>query len=351
MAKNTFRTFLIIFAVLCGVSTKAYAVGEGRLLFVNPTTGRVVGAGVDKNGNFHSAFDVVIPSQKGKDTIIPTTSGFVLYSYYNGGAQAYLMDGDGSIRPGALSYPFSKQWYDIISVGDFILFYNLNGNQGIGAVVEANPDGSLLQTNTKTNLSPWTLIGHTNNYLFFYNKPNGLVVTATISSTGLLFQNTTAVNLRSGYTNFASVGDDILLWNVANGLWESGSITYDALPSNDKYIAASVATTNSLGLVGFDEAVESNGHLLLYNSATGAAITGHFIRPAQFGGQPGTFVKDQSFVLPKYFTNLVQCGQFLVFYGFGVGQLQVGYIDFAGKYQATQSFPMGAGLSVAATKN
>jgi hypothetical protein len=56
-------------------------------------------------------------------------------------------------------------------------------------------------------------------------------------------------------------------------------------------------------------------------------------------------------VLPKYFTNLVQCGQFLVFYGFGVGQLQIGYIDFAGKYQPTQSFPMGAGLSVAATKN
>jgi len=351
MAKNIYRTLLLIFAVLCGVSTKAHAVGEGRLLFVNKDTGRVVGAGIDKNGYFHSAFDVIIPSQKGKDTIIPTTSGFVLYSYFNGGAQAYLMDGNGSIRPGANSYPWSKQWYDRVSVGEFVFLYNLNGNQGVGAIVQANPDGSLPQTYTKTNFSPWTLVGHTNNDLFFYNKPNGLGVIATISSTGQLYQNTTAVTLRAGYTNFASVGDDLIVWNVFNGLWESGSITYDALPANDKYVAATVATTNSLGLIGFDEAVEQNGHLLLYNSATGAAITGHFTRPAQFGGQPGTFVKDQSLVLPKYFTNLVQCGQFLVFYGFGVGQLQIGYIDFAGKYQPTQSFPMGAGLSVAATKN
>ena len=108
MATNIIRTLIVIFAVLCGVGAKAYAVGEGRLLFVNKDTGRVVGAGIDKNGNFHSAFDVIVPSQKGKDTITPTTSGFVLYSYYNGGAQAYLMDGNGSIRPGANSCPWSK---------------------------------------------------------------------------------------------------------------------------------------------------------------------------------------------------------------------------------------------------
>jgi hypothetical protein len=184
----------------------------------------------------------------------------------------------------------------------------------------------------------------------FYSAANGSAVTATIDDNGQLFQNTSVTSLRTGYTNFAAVGDDVLLWNFHNGLWESGAIDFTGTPSGAQYVSAKVAAGDSLGLVGFNLSVQTNGHLLLYNSATGAAIVGHFIHPLQSGGPVGKFVKDQTLTLSKFFTSLVRCGDFLVFYQFGIGQLQVGYVDFTGTYQETQSFHMGAGLSLAASR-
>lgn len=330
------------------LADSADAASAGRVLFYNSSSGQMVAGGVDKSGYFQTTFDGSNPGFKGMDTVIPAASGFILYSYLNGGAQAYLMDGNGSTRPGATRYPFSAHWYNIIPVGNYTVFYDLNGNTNVGAVVASYPDGTLHQTYTNTAFSSWTQIVPTDNYLLFYNSANGLYLTSSIDVDGHLFQNTTAQTTRAGYTNAAAVGDDVLLWNFANGQWESGALNYTGLASGGAYVRAAVSSSTSFKLTGFDLAVESNEHLLIYNSATGAAMTGHFLMPLQVG--QGTFVKDKTFTLPKYFTSLLRCGEFLVFYGYGVGQVQVGYMKFDGSYQETQSFPLGAGYSVAASR-
>ncbi|WP_395698170.1 hypothetical protein [Methylocella sp.] len=342
-----FKTSLIAALSLgCACVQPSLADGAGRMLFVNGGTGRVIVAGIDKNGYFQTSYDVTTAAFVGTDSVIPTSAGAILYSYYGGGARAILLDGDGAINPGS-SYNFSKQWYYSIGDGNHTLFYDLAGNGGDGAVVASYPDGTLRQTFSSTSFTHWTLLGKTENFLFWYRSSDGLFVTGDINVAGQLTQDTRAATTKTGYTNIAAVGDDILLWNVNSGAWESGAISFSGTTS--AYVATAGGSTNSLGLAGVDVAAQTNGHLFLYASATGAALTGHFVEPLQSAGKPGLFLKDQSFTLGKYYTSALRCGQFLTLYGYGTGQIQVGYVGFDGKFQPTQGFTLGGGLSVAAT--
>lgn len=86
--------------------------------------------------------------------------------------------------------------------------------------------------------------------------------------------------------------------------------------------------------MGYRAAVQSNQHLLLYDSATGNAAVGHF-------GQSGNFILDHKMALSKFFTHLMRCGQYVVFYGYGTGAMQVGYITPAGNFQVTENVVAG----------
>lgn len=340
------KKFAISIGMLLFLVSSPPCFADGRLFFSNASTHRVFGAGVDKNGLFHKSFDMDIVYAS--DTVIPTPLGFILYDSVRGSAKVYFMDGNGYVTDPGAGNVMSEQWRIILSVGLYTFFYFPANSPSVGTIVASWPDGSLRPTFTTSAFSSWSMIGQTNNYLLFYNKANGVSVIGSITPNGGFYQNSTAGTLRTGYTNFASIGENVLLWNASNGLWESGAITYTGRASDTRYSASTVAATDTLGIRGYNLSVETNGRLMLYNSTTGATIVGRFIQPLQAGGAPGTFVKVRSFTLTKNFTNLLPCGDFVVFYNRSSGQAQVGYVGFDGAYRATQNLNLGGGFAVAA---
>jgi len=324
-------------------ATPSHAEGAGRLFFIEPANGHIVTGAVNRNGQFVKELDGDFLSEAGRDVVVPVAAGALIYNSFAGGGQEFVLDGNARYTFGSSS-PFSAQWFYTIGLGEYVFFYDLNGDTSQGALVQFSPNGTFTQTYTAHTFSPWSLVAPTDNSLFFYNKTTGLLSTATISVTGQLSQNGAAATIGSGYTNLAAAGDDVLLFNFHNGAWESGLLNFVGGSTPQTYTRAVVHATDTLGLSGMDEAVAIDGRLLVYNSATGAAMLGHFQRVG--GSTPaGAFIKDTNLTLPKFFTNLMRAGEFLVFYSLGTGEMQIGYLDLSGAYHQTEDFNFGIGFS------
>lgn len=332
-----------------GAAGPARAEGSGRLFFVNAGNGTYMSGGLDQNGDWAFKETSSYSSLTGVTNLVATPS-FMLAYRAGGGGETFLIDGRGSTVI-AQATSFSADWNIIKGFGNYLFFYGINSAQ-VGAVVRANPDGTVTQTWSNNGLSKWTNIESTDNYLFFYNGANGTTALGTIGWNGAFYQSGTKTSpvLSAGYNLTASVGDAVLLYNYNTGAWESGPILYTGSAGQDGYTTRikEVATSGNTKLLakGYNESVSNDGHLMLYNSATGAAVIGHF-------DVYGAYTVDHTLTLAKYYTSLVSCGQFVFFYGFGTGQAQTGYFTADGNFQPRQTFGnFGASwLPVASTRN
>ena len=97
MSKDIFRTALIVFAALSGLSTPSRAEGVGRLLFINPDTGQNAIGGIDQSGKYHDFSGGVVTSMIGQNTLVPTASGVFAYAM-SGSASVVDLDGRGLPR-------------------------------------------------------------------------------------------------------------------------------------------------------------------------------------------------------------------------------------------------------------
>lgn len=338
-------------ALCCVAADAAHAEGSGRLFLVNPLNGTYISAGVDQYGDYNfkssGSYSYLVNAFK----LISTPSAVVAYRPSIGGAAAFLIDGRGSATIAPFAASFSANWNIIKGFGNYLFFYGIS-TTNVGAIVAVNPDGTFHQTFVSYAFSPWTDIEATDNYLFFYNNTTGATAVGTIGTDGGFTQSGTKTSpvLSPGYTLVTSVGDNILLYNYHTGAWESGSILYTGNANQDGYSVRvkHVPGGGNPNLLpkNFGESVSNNGHLMLYDSTTGQATIGHF-------DVFGAFTVDHNLTLPKYYTSLISCGQFLFFYGLGTGTFQTGYFTADGNFQSRQSgFTIGIEYyGVAATKN
>jgi len=310
-------------------------------MLVNPNTGRWVSGGIDQIGHWHTAGSGTAASLVGETNLIATDSFLLSYASATGKGASLLEDSRGIVAFDNL-FNFSAHWSVIEGIGNYLFFYDLPSGHA-AAIVRTFPDGTLKQTFSSATFSAWSNIIVTDNYVFFYNGTGGLIATGEIDSSGSFIQSASG-QTSAGYTLATSLNDDVLLYNRNNGYWESGPILYTGNQLKDYYFPQTKVTANTLGL-GYSAAVQSNDHLLLYDSATGNAAIGHF-------AQAGTFILDNKQVLTKFFTHLVRCGHYLILYGYGTGTFQVGYITTDGKFQVTQTLTSQTGWwNVVATKN
>ena len=315
----------------------AWAMQQNRLIFVDGVTGHYLAGGIDQAGIYHAEAGGTAAFALAGITNLASVPGLVLAYNATAGGGTEIFESHGFVhffaQPG-----FSASWQKLVTVGGLVFFYD---GSHTAAAVQASADGDTRQAFSSTGLSPWTIIQGTDNYLFFYNRPNGSIVTASLDDNG--FNQSQSSSTATGYTLIGSVGDNLLLFNRNSGQWESGSILYNGSAHNDHYARSIIDLTGSLGL-GYSKAVQMNGHLMLYDSATGSTAIGHF-------QTNGTFVLDSRPLLPKFYTDLLNCGQYLAFYGYGTGKLQTGYIDKAGNYHAVQTQVLVTGHQVISTKN
>ena len=310
------------------------AQSEGRLLFLNPSTGRAIFGGVDQVGKFAPAGGETFQGLVGQDKLVPVDAGILTYDQNTGASSLFQIDG--YAFPAVVSgLHFSSNWFLIRGFGNYLFFYNFGSD---AAIVAIDPNGDDAQTDARTNLSTWSNITPTDNYLFFYQESTGVVVIGAITNIGKLVQlsNTTAA---TGYTQIASVGDNVFLYNFNTGAYESGPILLTGT-GKDRY----QQTTMSKLAAGYAFFARSNEYLVMYNQKTGGMQIGYF-------NLAGTFVPTETTAVARGWTHLLSTGQFLTFYSFQTGDMQIGYIDHAGKWVTTQSTKLaaGAGYSSAAS--
>lgn len=338
-------------ALCCGMAGVARAEGNGRLFLVNPLNGTYISAGVDQYGDFDFKGSGSYSYLVGAFELFATPSAVVAYRPGIGGAAAFLIDGRGSATIAPFAAGFSAHWSIIKGFGNYLFFYGISGTP-VGAIVAVNPDGTFHQTFSSYNFSTWTDVEATDNYLFFYNSSSGETAVGTIGADGAFTQSGTKASpyLPSGYTLVASIGDNILLYDYHTGNWESGSILYTGSSNQDSYVLRTrqVAGSSQSHVLPTNlfESVSNNGHLMLYSSTSGQGVIGHF-------DLFGAFTVDRTITLPRYYTSLISCGQYLFFYGLGTGTFQTGYFTADGNFQSRQSgFTIGIDYyGVAATKN
>jgi hypothetical protein len=338
--------FLALRFVLAGLplvfAAPASAQGEARLLFVNVNTGHWVVGGVDELGQLHLANGGTSPYFVNKTDLVATASYMLSYSASDGTTMIVGGVNNGQIAPVNTAYKFSTGWTALQSIGNYIFLYGADFGKA-AAIVRTDPEDLLGQTFGANNFSQWSNVITTDNYILFYYNVNGALVTGHIGVGGG-FAQTQSITVSPAYTLAASVGDDVLLYNRVSGYWESGSILYTGLHGTDGYHQGNISTSPTLGL-GYSAAVQLNGHLMLYDSATGGAAVGHFNRG-------GHFALDQKTTIQKYFTHVIRCGQYIFLYGYGTGLGQVATISPTGALSIVFSATLTAGFwNVAATRN
>lgn len=302
----------------------AHAQSVGRLLFLNEESnngGNLLG-GVDEQGTFHVFGSGTQPGLAHQVITAVTGSGILCYDSINGGGSFVQLDGTGLPRFNT-GIGLSAGWYTVTALGNHLFFYDAKHT---GAIVAVNPDGSTTQTQTVTNLSPWTDIPATDNYLVFYNRTNGALATAAISNIERLAQTSTGSTIVNA-TLFASVGDDLMMYDPGTGNYAILQILYNGSRTD----AVSAAATGVLPK-GFNAVLRHDRALLFYNGESGASLIGTL---SQSGPGLASWKKTQSLKLLAGWTSMTSAGQFLVFYNQLSGALSVGYINDAGKWTQT----------------
>ena len=131
------------------------------------------------------------------------------------------------------AYSFGIGWTRIVSTSGGLLFYN--GNNGRGAVGDWEfsyqtcpgfcfPTLSEVRFKQLTSYPAgtftygWTSIVQTTNGVLFYRQSDGLQVMADVNSAGQVSTRSHTVRyIKAGYTGVVAAGDEILLYNAADG--------------------------------------------------------------------------------------------------------------------------------------
>lgn len=268
-----------------------------------------------------------------------TDNGILCYDRINGGGAVVQLDGRGLPRF-KTGIGLSADWASLTAIGSHVFFYDGNHT---GAIVAINPSGSTTQTDTETNLSTWTNIVATDNYLVFYNSSTGVLASAVVSNIEQLQDTSTS----SGIINaslFANIGDDLMLYDPGTGNYNIFQILYNGGLTDALTLGASGVIAK-----GFTQVARLGRSILFYNSDSGKTLIGTI---DQSSLELAQWKQTQATKLLKGWSNIVTAGQFLVFYNEGSGALSVGYISTAGKWVQTdfEASAIGIGYpSVAAS--
>lgn len=338
----------VVAAFLAPTSARAQSVG--RLLFVDWHSGAYLTAGVDQLGKFHSSGNGVTSHfiSAAAPKLVPTGSAIF---YYVPAGQGYSFPLD-AVNPIPITHVggFASNWTTIVSLGDYLCFYD---GAHTAALLAVRPDTSYTETDATSNFSLWSSLTTTDNYIVFYNATSGVEAVLTVASFGrsgatsvsATFQQTSNGTIGTGYSLFGTVGDDLVPYNRKTGAFEVDAIRFDGTQTD----ALSKLSAGKL-LPRLDHVVTQDGYLVWYCAGTGAQagkmVIGYIDRSAATGG---SWVTTQTRI-DGGFTDIVSAGHYLVLYSATTGDIEVGYITQAGKFVQTDTQTIEAGFIVTATK-
>jgi len=317
-------------ALLLSTTSFANAQSNGRLLFLNTTTGDCLLGGVDVGGYLHTPDNMIedntcpVSGLAGMTDLVPTSAGILAYQPSGGSGTVLLLDSLDFLY--GHTKTLSAGWTNIVAFGNYLLFYK---SPNIGAVLYVTSNGGTQQTQSISDFSRWSQITATDNYLFFYEESTGAFAVGTIiADAGTFYETDSGSGIATGYTVIASLGDDLLLYNPATGAYEIGSIYFTAGLKDffDKRSSGKLAE-------GYHQAIRSGGYLLLYDGAVGTAAIGYI-------SQAGTWVQTQKMTLPRW-TSIVAAGTHILFYNSVSGNVQISYIAPNGTLANTSSQTIG----------
>jgi hypothetical protein len=335
--------FAAAIALACSAASPAFAQGEGRLMFINPSTGAWASGGVDQLGAYHLNSAGWSAAYIGRTDLFATNAAFMTTTYWNYTGVSLNLDNFGKPAPGGSSFTAHMPIEQRASLGGFAFFYGANGS---AEIYRTSVDGAATRTFATTSFSPWTNIVATDNYLLFYNYNNDVIATGVITNAGG-FQQTFAGSVKNAYSSVASLGDNVLFYNPFTRQGEAGQIMYAGANQTNPYVKRQDVVFDDV----FSDFVKSKNYLLLYSSSTGNAETGHFTTG-------GYFVVDQRFHVGRGqfnagagYSTVIPCGPFLLFYDLSSGLAQVGEIRNDGSYAPTQYLTAGKGWALVAASH
>lgn len=331
-------------AVMVGAAVMTAAPGagaqtNGRLLLQNASAKTCLWGAVDEFGVFRTELAATSGSAcvyGGVSTMVPTDAGILAYDYFSGSTWAFRHDalgvGDSIAGPG-----FSPIWKWAVPMGRFIMLYD---GTHFGAVVSINSDLTIQQTDTLTNVSPWTQVISTDNYLFFYNSSTGVYAIAVIDIGGAIGQTSNGTQ-PTGFTKVVSSRDALFFYNYNTGAYLYGTIVANPASRTDGLYAP----INGTLPVHFTHFVALNSNLLCYNVITGTAKVLYLPN----SGSPLTVT--QTLNIGKFWNFVVAAGANIFLYNESTGATAVGQIDNKGHFLLIPSPTVASGFTnVVATR-
>jgi len=310
------------------------------LHFINSSNSSVAVGKITVDGRFITtstlAPDPYVPA--GVTHVVNTANGVVLYNAKTGYAVVEQIKPDGTRFVGGV-FNTAVGWEKMLSIGEFLFFYNSDGSAAIGYI---NPLAQLVNTKSygPGSFGYWSIVLSTASYLFFYNINNGAMALGWISPQGT-FQQTWAIpasSINSTFDGGVSDGRHILLYSAATGATFIGGV-YTAGDGVYEIAYLSLPT-------GYIKFIAQGRYLFFYNPNFGGGTIGYV---DEFAAD--RFVVTETPGFPPYWTRMVSTTDHLFFYDSVSGAAQVGYIDGAGKYSETEFLWLPTGsFSVMATK-
>jgi len=322
----------MLFASTVAVSQQA----TGSLFFANRVSGAYAAGYFDRYGDFHQTWLPGSTLFKAITSAISTPNGILVYNSSTGVGIVVQVKDDGTTS--TLTYLFSPGWDNIVSVGDYLFFYKLDGTAAVGQITA---DGAFTagMSYAAGSVPRYTSVIATANNVFLYNSADGSAATAYVYKGAFVYsQALLAGSVPTGYTYGLGLGNYVLLYNQLTGSTLIGVI--DGRPGT--FQSRATATLPA----GYSKLVKHGRYALLYNPATGASTIGYVDRVSA-----AKFVITQQPAFSTAWTSIVSTNDDLLFYNSGTGAGAAGRIDDTGKFSQTpQSLPFSAGWStVAAT--
>jgi Zn-dependent metalloprotease len=322
---------------------EAVGVSAPHLLFYNASDGSGALVQVTQNGALSQKSGYGPGSFATSWTdIVPARNDLFFFNRDNGLYAVARVDQNGSVYTlSSGTFPANPlTMARVVSTDNNVFLYS--GVTLGGTIYRIDENGLLGQTESfnPNSFGVWTSIVDTAFGMFFYNKSSGVIAVGNVNQAGQFVQTDGGENVGTGFDQVVVQGGHILLYNSSTGAYALGSIGSDG-----KLSTTTITSCGSPLQPGYKNVVAMGSTLFFYNPDNAAAAVGSILPLSQIvTGQCRGQLSITKFYSPYQFaigwTNLVSTGNGLVFYNSGDGSAAVGYFAADGSFIQTSGYSL-----------
>jgi thermolysin len=319
---------------------EAVGVSAPHLLFYNSSDGSGALVQVTQNGALSQKSGYGPGSFATSWTdIVPARDNLFFYNRSNGLYAVARVDQNGAVSTQSSGY-IPANMTKVVSADNSIFLYNVATLGGLIEQIDANGRLGWTQSFNPNSFGVWTSIVDTAYGMFFYNRSNGSIAVGNVNQAGQFVTTDSGKNVGAGFDQVVVQGGHILLYNSTTGAYALGSIGSDG-----KLSTTPITGCGSTLQPGYKNVLAMGSTIFFYNPDNAAAAVGSILPASvivteQCRGQLSINKFYSPYMFAIGWTNLVSTGNGLVFYNSGDGSAAVGYFAADGSFIQTSGYSL-----------